>query len=126
MKTETCDVEMESGPGRGAGFAKGTTTQTFQTFTGALNEFKAQVTTALNGKAEDKGYSAGGDSGGRPMLDAVALVVGEGTHPAGEILYKLARYRAKRNPEDLVKVAAWAFLMWDQHMRKVTSEVTNR
>jgi hypothetical protein len=88
-----------------------------QTFSESIQEFNAQVVSALNGKAESKGYSAGGDSGGRPMLDAVALIAGEGTHPAGEIAYKLARYKAKRNPEDLVKVAAWAFLMWDQHNR---------
>jgi hypothetical protein len=88
-----------------------------QTFTLALEEFQSEINKALNGKAEDKGYSAGGDSGGRPMLDAVALIAGEGTHPIGEILYKVARWKAKRNPEDLVKVAAWAFLLWDQQKR---------
>lgn len=87
-------------------------------FSRCLEEFQAEINKALNGKAEDKGYSAGGDSGGRPMLDAVALIAGEGTHPIGEILYKVARWKAKRNPEDLVKVAAWAFLLWDQQKRE--------
>jgi hypothetical protein len=88
------------------------------TFTTSLDEFQAEVIKALNGKAEEKGYSEGGDSGGRPMLDAVATIVGESTHPIGEILYKLARWKAKGNPEDLVKVAAWAFLLWDQQRRR--------
>lgn len=89
-----------------------------QTFSSALEEFQAEVVKALNGKAESKGYSSGGDSGGRPMLDAVALIAGEGTHPIGEIIYKLSRWKAKKNPEDLVKAAAWAFLMWDQQKRE--------
>lgn len=87
-------------------------------FSRRLEEFQAEMTNALNGKAEDKGYSSGGDSGGRPMLDAVALIAGEGTHPIGEIIYKLSRWKAKKNPEDLVKAAAWAFLMWDQQKRE--------
>jgi hypothetical protein len=85
-------------------------------FEESMAAFKAEFDRILIGKAEAKGYSAGGDGGGRDTLDAVATIVGDG-HPAGEILYKVKRYRAKGDPEDLVKIASWAFLIWDQHQR---------
>jgi hypothetical protein len=32
-----------------------------------------------------------------------------------EIVYKARRYGARRNDEDLLKIAAWAFLTWRHH-----------
>jgi len=33
-------------------------------------------------------------------------------HALGEIVYKARRYAAKRNVEDVLKIAAWAYLIW--------------
>ena len=35
-------------------------------------------------------------------------------HPLGEIVYKVMRYHRKGDPEDLVKIAGWAKLIWQQ------------
>lgn len=48
------------------------------------------------------------------QVDAAVENGGPG-HPVGEGIYKLVRYSKKRNPEDLAKLAAWAFLMWRHH-----------
>lgn len=39
-------------------------------------------------------------------------------HALGEIVYKAIRYKNKRNPEDLVKIAGWAWLVFMHHWRK--------
>jgi hypothetical protein len=85
------------------------------TFEQSLHEFLDGVAHLLNGKSEAKGYSHNGN--GRPLFDAVFSVADYG-HAHGEILYKLTRFRALENEEDLRKVAAWAFLMWDRHRRQ--------
>ena len=33
-------------------------------------------------------------------------------HALGEITYKVIRYAKRRDPNDLLKIAAWAFLIW--------------
>lgn len=33
-------------------------------------------------------------------------------HTLGEITYKTIRYAKRRDPNDLLKVAAWAYLVW--------------
>ena len=81
----------------------------------SLEEFCAGVEGLLNGTARGKGYAPdGGD--GRPLLDFVAEHCGEG-HALGEATYKLIRWKNKRNPEDLLKAAAWCFLEWDRDRR---------
>lgn len=69
----------------------------------------------LNGDAQGKGYAQEGRDG-RPMLDFVANHCGGG-HALGEIVYKVVRWNQKRDPKDLLKVAAWAFLEWDRARR---------
>jgi hypothetical protein len=39
-------------------------------------------------------------------------------HALGEIVYKAIRYKNKRNPDDLVKIAGWAWLVFMHHWRK--------
>lgn len=83
-------------------------------FEDSFKQFVSETAGLLNGKAEAKGYAAQGN--GRPLLDFVAEVAPG--HAAGEMLYKVVRWQAKKNPEDLLKVAAWAFLEWDRHNRQ--------
>ena len=76
--------------------------RTFNKFMGGVNE-------VLSGKAQDKGYAEGPD-GPNPLFEMTGDM-----HATGEIIYKAVRYRAKKNPEELLKIAAWAFLIW-RHM----------
>lgn len=74
----------------------------------------ALVEKIVTSKAQEKGYAAG-KADGRGTLDEVkAKFPG---HAEGEIYYKLLRWQAKRNPEDLLKIMAWAFLIYDQEER---------
>ena len=42
----------------------------------------------------------------------MAETAGGPGHALGEIIYKVRRYAARRNAEDLVKIVAWAYLVW--------------
>ena len=85
-------------------------------FADSIYQFAAQVAGMLSGEALGKGYSS--DGSGRWLIDAVAKITGDSdAHPAGEIIYKVRRWESKRDPKDLVKIAAWAFLMWDRVQR---------
>jgi hypothetical protein len=39
-------------------------------------------------------------------------------HPLGEIIYKVVRYNWKHDPKDLIKIAAWAELVWKGYYRE--------
>ena len=71
-----------------------------------FNRFMKEVKSLLGNKASPKGYS-----------DSLDSFVSEffPTHTLGEIVYKAVRYLRKRDPEDLAKIAAWAFLRWMDH-----------
>ena len=60
----------------------------------------------LDGVAEKKGY----DGELFKFCQRMGL-----SHAEGEIIYKVVRYNRKHNPEDLVKIASWAFLIWNDH-----------
>ena len=75
-----------------------------------FDEFTAQVRGLLEPTAQGKGYSTTGVDSQNDLYEFVQGVAGEG-HALGEIIYKVKRYAAKSDPEDLVKVAAWAFLV---------------
>lgn len=92
------------------------TTTTEPSFESSLEAFFSQVRAQVGGEASEKGYAVKGN--GRALIDSVAEECGEG-HARGEIRYKLIRWRQKRNPVDLFKIAAWAFLEWDRHQRTV-------
>ena len=66
----------------------------------------------LDETAADKGYHQTGLTGPNPMYEFVAETAGGPGHALGEIIHKTRRYAARRNPEDLAKIAAWAFLVW--------------
>ena len=65
-----------------------------------IDRFFSAVREIVGPTAQQKGYS-----------DAIREVCGT-AHGAGELIYKALRFREKGNPEDLVKAAAWAFLLW--------------
>ena len=70
--------------------------------------FCEAVRELLDETAADKGYQRTGLTGPNPMYACVAETVGGPGHALGEIVYKVRRYAARGNPEDLLKVAAWA------------------
>ena len=79
------------------------------------DEFVSQAHSMLNGEAAKKGYNEAGPDARNPLYEFVEWVNGGPAHGVGEGIYKLVRYSKKRNPEDLAKLAAWAFLMWRHH-----------
>jgi len=76
--------------------------------------FLLEVRALLEPTALGKGYSTTGVDGDNALYEFVQEMAGPG-HALGEIVYKARRYGAKRNPEDLLKIAAWAFLLWKHH-----------
>lgn len=77
--------------------------------------FVAQVRVLLEATAAEKSYSRQGPDGQNRLYEFVQSTVGGPGHAAGEIIYKVRRYMAKRHPDDLLKIAAWAFLMYKHH-----------
>lgn len=74
-----------------------------------LQSFFCEVEKLLEGTAKSKGYS---DSGpvNNPLMNFMSQFFSD--HALGEIVYKAVRFKSKRNPEDLAKIAAWAALIW--------------
>ncbi len=89
--------------------------------------FCEAVRDLLDETAAAKGYNQTGLARPNPLYAFVAETARGPGHALGEIIYKVRRYAARRNPEDLVKVAAWAYLVWcfdrpdarppDEHVR---------
>ena len=77
--------------------------------------FEQKVRQLLEPTASSKGYSTTGLDGKNALYEFVQNVAQGPGHALGEIVYKATRYGAKRNPEDLEKIAAWAFLAWRHH-----------
>lgn len=73
--------------------------------------FAESVRGMLTKSAEDKGYSGAKDPDVGGDLLAFVNKHFEG-HSLGEVVYKAVRFRAKKDPKDLEKIAAWAFLEW--------------
>lgn len=87
-----------------------TKTRDYDGFVAAVNEL-------LGGTAAGKGYNRSGPDGQNELYDFVQSMNGGPHHALGEIVYKAKRYAAKRNEEDVLKIAAWAFLVWKHHGR---------
>lgn len=71
-----------------------------------ISTFDAQVAAKLGSAAASKGYDG-------PAGQLVSLC-DTLPHAVGEIIYKAVRYARKGDPDDLVKIAAWAELIWQQ------------
>jgi hypothetical protein len=87
----------------------------------ALKDFYLELEKAVIQKAKSKGYYVEGEDSGRNLFDFIGKYA-EG-HSIGEIIYKAIRWTRKRDPEDLVKIAAWAFLTWDYNRRNGTFHI---
>ena len=70
----------------------------------------------LESKAKAKGYSDGDTS--RYKNELMAFTEKLSSHALGEIVYKAVRYDKKKEPEDLLKIIAWACLKYleDGHL----------
>lgn len=77
-----------------------------------FQEFTAEVEKLLGGTAAGKGYSATGADGPNQLYEFVQSMNGGHQHALGEIVYKARRFGAKGNEEDILKAAAWAYLVW--------------
>jgi hypothetical protein len=77
--------------------------------------FMAQVCELLEGTASGKGYNASGADGVNELYAFVQTMNGNEGHALGEIVYKARRFAAKGNIEDIVKAAAWAYLVYKHH-----------
>lgn len=80
----------------------------------ALQDFYLEMSEMVINNAKKKGYH-GNDEDGRVLFDFVTKY-SEG-HSIGEIIYKAIRWTKKRDNKDIVKIAAWAFLIWDGERR---------
>lgn len=69
--------------------------------------FMLEVRKCLSGDASSKGYNDQGPDGDNHLF----AITGP-NHAVGELIYKAIRYQKKGDPVDMVKAAAWAFLVW--------------
>ena len=76
-----------------------------------FDEFTKEVHKLMAGDALAKGYNRTGPDSDNPLYQFVQDTVSGDGHPIGEIIYKAKRYAAKRDPVDMLKIAAWAFLV---------------
>jgi hypothetical protein len=81
----------------------------FESFVGEVKQ--------LFGKSVSKGYGPMQPDDPNPLYDFMQTFFSD-DHALGEIVYKAIRYKNKRNPEDLVKIAGWAWLVFMHHWRK--------
>lgn len=78
----------------------------------SFDAFVGRVHAMLEARANHKGYHAGSADAPNRLYEFVAGLARGPGHAIGEIIYKATRYASARDPEDLVKIAAWAFLIW--------------
>lgn len=76
-----------------------------------FDAFMTTVRDSMEGTARGKGYNQTGVDGPNALYDFVHDTIAGDGHAIGEIIYKVRRYARKGNPEDLVKAAAWAYLI---------------
>lgn len=93
----------------------GTATENTSTGTVSINTlpeprdfatFVQAVHDVMSGAAKEKGYGTNPNDP-NPLFELTGM-----EHATGEIMYKAIRYRRKQDPADMVKAAAWAFLVW--------------
>ena len=74
--------------------------------------FCQQVGELLETKAQAKNYNQSGTNGPNLLYEFVRETVGGDHHAMGEIIYKARRFEARGDVADVLKIAAWAFLVW--------------
>lgn len=75
----------------------------------SFDEFMSGARELVEGKAIAKGYNEGGTEKNDLMEFTNKFFPG---HAGGEIVYKAIRYGRKKDKADLLKIAAWAYLLW--------------
>jgi len=75
-----------------------------------FGSFIIRVRESLDRNAAKKGYNDSGAEGHNELYDFCNHFFPG--HALGEIVHKCVRYSKKRNKEDLIKIAAWAYLEW--------------
>ena len=81
-------------------------------YTGDFDIFCAAIYALLSETAAQKSYNTTGTDGPNPLYEFVREMSGGDAHALGEIVYKAKRFSAKHDIEDILKIAAWAFLIW--------------
>src|SRR5882757_3746139 len=76
--------------------------------------FNEHVDVLLSHKAESKGYD-----GEKGQLFSLCHQL---PHPLGEIIYKVVRYHKQGDPDDLLKIAGWARILWERKRDDVNRE----
>lgn len=80
-----------------------------------FQQFMEDVKGLCENRAREKRYSQTGVDGQNHLYEFVQDLSGGHQHALGEIVYKVKRFAAKGNDEDILKVAAWAYLIWKHH-----------
>lgn len=62
--------------------------------------------------AKEKGYNDTGVDGQNDLYQFVQSIADGDGHALGEIIYKTVRYSRKHDKRDLIKIAAWAYLIY--------------
>lgn len=75
-----------------------------------FDDFMQDARELVDGTAKKKGYNQTGADGPNLLFDFIHRM--GLTHSEGEIIYKIVRWHNKRNPEDLLKAAAWIWLIY--------------
>lgn len=75
-----------------------------------FDDFCVQVRELLSNTAKAKGYNTTGPEGPNMLFEFNARYFPG--HALGEVIYKCVRYSEKKNLEDVLKAAAWLFLVW--------------
>lgn len=74
------------------------------------DQFISKVKSLLEPTANEKGYNSTGVNGKNELYEFVHSHAPG--HALGEIIYKAVRYGRKRDKQDILKIAAWAYLIW--------------
>lgn len=89
-----------------------------------FDAFVSQLRSQLTDKAVSKGYASSLTPDPPPSPTFTFIRDNFGHHALGEIVMKCLRYKSRGNLEDLIKIAAWAFLEWRRELgeRRVESD----
>jgi hypothetical protein len=78
----------------------------------SFDKFVSEVRDLCEGTAQEKGYNSTGVDGQNDLYQFIQNLSGGDGHALGEIVYKAVRYSRKKDKHDLVKIAAWAYLIY--------------
>ena len=84
----------------------------------SFDQFSTEVAQLLSTTAESKGYLKAGvpeDTNNLYTMIQHGLCQGGHGHALGEIVMKTVRYAERGDKTELLKMAAWAYLIWNHH-----------